>query len=237
MPDPQRVADLVHVGVQVDAVRCDVDDRRVVMPFEWTVSAKAPVPWSRSSNVIWALPDCSTKFTPMMSLHCCSACRATVRPLAVIAVRSTVMVPPCVTSKWCGVATEEAMGQLVRELVQRAHWRRHIVADGKRVRPGAGVAGVRPVVRPGGDIDVIGSAGWRGEDQPRTAPSAAIVILPEDRAAGVAEVNVRIFQGNDVHRNGDLLARGQLKPVPIMVPDHFELISHCRADGDCHTGR
>jgi hypothetical protein len=76
-----------------------------------------------------------------------------------------------------GVAIEEAMGQLVREFVQSTHRRQHIVADGKPVRTRAGIARHWLGRRPRRDVDVVGSGSWGREDQPRTAPPTAIVIL------------------------------------------------------------
>ena len=237
MSDPQRVADLVHVGVQVQPLQRHVDDRRasdavrvhgvgegagsLLQVVERDLGAARLLDEIHADDVAPLLQRLQRNRSPAGGdrgqVDGDGAALGDVEAV--------------------GVAAKEPMGQLVRELVQRADWRRHIIADGKPVGTGAGIAGHRRGGRPRRDVYVIGSGAWGGEDQPRTAPSAAVVILTEDRAAGAADVNVRILQRKDVHRDGDLLARRQLDAIPIMVPDYFELIVDCRADGDCHARR
>lgn len=86
----------------------------------------------------------------------------------------------------------------------------------------------------GADIDIISAGRGGGEHQPRIADHAEpdVVIFGQQGAGRVTDRDQRILQRDPVDGDGDLLARDQFNPEPVVIAKDLQLVAGRPADGD-----
>ena len=131
----------------------------------------------------------------------------------------------------CGAAPI-GVGQLIGDLVvgeDRQCWSR---VRGQFVGPAGGIA-------PCSHVEVIGSAGGRGEAHLRIA-AVGVVVEGNQRTAGIAQrqrgVGIAPSAGR-TRRKEVTLPRGQGNRIPIMIAVGFERAAGCRTDRERSGGR
>lgn len=159
------MADLMHVGVQVEPIQRHVDDRRAddVVGMDGV---------GESAGALGEVVECDLRaaghldeihaddVAPLLQRLERNRAPGVGNPLKIHRDRAGLGVEMMV------VAVEEAVGEPICKLIERADRRVYIVADGQFVRAGPGIVRKRFSRRPRRDVYVISSSRRGSEDQP-----------------------------------------------------------------------